>query len=141
MKKKTSRLFFISAMSCSGLLFGLSTAQAAATLDCSTQVGCAQKSCEIEKQISIAEENGNDHKVVGLNIALTEVTTYCTNDDIKGDLREEIEELNEEIAENHSDLIEAKQDQKEDKIKKYQQKIAEKEQKIDDLKKELLRIK
>ncbi len=141
MNKKLSRLCVISAMSCSGLFLGLSTAQASATLDCRDQVGCAQKTCEIEKQISIAKENGNEHKLPGLKIALKEVATYCTDADIKDDLKEEIEELNEEMAEDHSDLIEAKQDQKEDKIQKYQRKIAEKEQKIERLKDELSRIK
>lgn len=141
MRKKTLRLFLVSAMSCSGLVFGMTAANAASPLDCSAKTGCEKKSCEIERQIDIAKENGNEHKLAGLNIALDEVNKYCTDENIKDDLKEEIEELNEEIAEDNSDLIEAKQDQKADKIEKYQRKIEEKQQEIEDLKKELMSIK
>ena len=138
MRQKTLRLLLVSTMTCGAFFSGTVMAQTSSLTDCSTKVGCDQKRCEIEKQISFAKENGNEHKLKGLNIALEEVHTYCTNENIKNDLKEEIEELNEEIAEDHSDLIEAKQDQKADK---YQRKIKEKEQEIEKLNKELMRIK
>jgi peptidoglycan hydrolase CwlO-like protein len=141
MRQKTLRLLLVSTMSCGAFFSGTVMAQTASLTDCSANVGCDQKSCEIEKQISFAKENGNEHQLKGLNIALEEVNTYCTDENIKDDLKEEIEELNEEIAEDHSDLIEAKQDQKADKVDKYQRKIKEKEQEIEKLKKELMRIK
>ncbi|MGR6834142.1 DUF1090 domain-containing protein [Aliivibrio wodanis] len=141
MRQKTLRLLLVSTMTCGAFFSGTVMAQTSSLTDCSTKVGCDQKRCEIEKQISFAKENGNEHKLKGLNIALEEVHTYCTNENIKDDLKEEIEELNEEIAEDHSDLIEAKQDQKADKVDKYQRKIKEKEQEIEKLKKELMRIK
>ena len=135
MTKKVTKLFLSVAFF--GLLFVSLSVPAIASNDCGTLNGCEKKFCEIERQLSIAQEKGNNHKVSGLKRALENSKEHCTDKGLKEDLIEEIEEANKKIKEYESDLKEAKEYGKKDKIRKYQEKIEEEKNKINHLEDEL----
>ncbi|MFA0084598.1 DUF1090 domain-containing protein [Vibrio sp. 10N.261.51.F12] len=105
--------------------------------DCSEKVGCDKKACEIQYKMDIAKTNGHTEKLNGLSDALEQVNTYCSNDDLKDELSDKIEDSQEEILEYRSDLSEAVAYQEEDKIVKYETKIEEEQRKIEQFEKEL----
>ena len=91
--------------------------------DCSQKVGCDRKACEIQNKIDVAKANGQDRKLDGLNDALQQVNTYCTNDSLRDELLDKIEASQGEIVEYRAELDEATVEQEEDKVAKYQRKI------------------
>lgn len=121
----------------SGLLFFFSAAPALASLDCGELKGCDRKFCEIESQLKIAQERGNDRKAAGLAKALAEAKQHCTVEGLRKELAEEIEEAREDLAAYRADLKEAEEDGDADDVRKYQQKIEEEQDEIDQLEKEL----
>ena len=108
-----------------------------ASSECYNLKGCEKKFCEIEKQLTIAQEIGNKDKEKGLKKSLKNAKKYCNNEDLKDSLLEKIEETNNDIIDYESDLKEAKQYEKTEKIHKYQEKIEEEKEKIKHLKDEL----
>ncbi|GAD67378.1 hypothetical protein VPR01S_07_01780 [Vibrio proteolyticus NBRC 13287] len=98
--------------------------------DCQDLSGCERKFCEIESQIQIAKDEGNPFKLSGLNKALKEAKTHCSDDQLQQELTNEIDELNRDIAEYQADLEDAKAKGKLDKVSKYQRKIEEKRQEL-----------
>ncbi|MDO6764668.1 DUF1090 domain-containing protein [Agarivorans sp. 1_MG-2023] len=98
--------------------------------DCSEQIGCKRKACEIQSKITIAKANGHSDKLDGLNDALAQVSTHCTNDGLRDELLEKIEESQSDVDEYRSELDEAYTYNEEDKILKYQRKIEEEQHKI-----------
>ncbi|MEZ9298622.1 DUF1090 domain-containing protein [Vibrio splendidus] len=110
---------------------------AALASDCSEKVGCDKKACEIQHKMEIAKNNGHTEKLDGLSDALEQVNAYCSNDDLKDELSEKIEDSQDEILEYRSDLSEAVTYQEEDKIVKYKTKIEEEQRKIEHFEKEL----
>jgi hypothetical protein len=119
------------------LLLLLASSHSLASSDCENLKGCEKKSCEIQRQLTIANEAGNERKIDGLTTALKENAENCTYKGLKNDLVEEIEESWEDIAEYKADLQQAEKDGKSEKILKYQAKIAEEESEIMRLEKEL----
>lgn len=109
--------------------------------DCDNKTGCDAKACQIEKQIELAKQYDNENKLEGLNKALKQVQSYCTNDDLKDELQDKIDDVKEDMAEHQHDLDEAIQDQKMDKIEKYKHKLSEDRQELTELKQELSRLK
>jgi hypothetical protein len=99
-------------------------AQASST-ECKNNTGCEKKFCEIERQITIAKDHNNEEKLRGLNIALIESKSNCSDESLIEELTSKADEIKEDILEHEKDLKEAKYDQKEDKILKYNNKIAE----------------
>ncbi|GEM79542.1 hypothetical protein VSU01S_17870 [Vibrio superstes NBRC 103154] len=84
-----------------------------------------------------AKLNGHSEKLAGLNSALNQVSDYCTNEDLKNELLEKLEESKIEIDEYQSELNEAMTYQEEDKVHKYQRKIEEEQLEIDMIEREL----
>ncbi|MFB9134230.1 DUF1090 domain-containing protein [Vibrio olivae] len=125
----------------SGFLAGSIQLAAASTLECGKYVGCERKFCEIEQQIVIADNKGNQAKVEGLKIALNQSKLTCTNELLIEDLTSEMSEIKDEISEYESDLLKAKNDNKPDKVKKYVDKIAEEKRKLSQLTEELNTLK
>lgn len=113
-----------------GLLFIFTSVSAIASSDCSNLKSCEKKSCEIEEQLMIANEKGNERKVDGLGRALESVNKYCTDSGLREELVEKIEEAQKDITEYESDLKEADEYGKTDKVQKYQEKITRKQHKI-----------
>jgi predicted RNase H-like nuclease (RuvC/YqgF family) len=110
---------------------------AAFASDCAEKVGCDKKACEIQHKMEIAKINGHTEKLDGLSDALEQVNMFCSNDDLKDELTEKIEDSQDEILEYRSDLSEAETYQEEDKIAKYKIKIEEEQRKIEHFEKEL----
>lgn len=120
-----------------GFLFLSVSAPALASSDCGNLKGCERKFCEIETQLNIAQKTGNKHKVDGLQRALEGAKEHCTDESLREELVDDIEEANEDIIEYQTDLKEAEEDGKADKIRKYQGKIDEENSKIKRLEDEL----
>lgn len=137
MIKKNNAPFSVSTVVCVGLLFVSTCVPAIASSDCDDLKGCARKVCEIERQLNIAQEKGNKHKVAGLRKALDNAKEHCTDKGLKEDLLSEIEETQKDITEYESDLKEAEEYGKKDKVRKYQEKIEEKKDKLKRLENEL----
>lgn len=108
-----------------------------ASAQCSDLTGCEQKFCEINKQLTIAQQQNNPDKIAGLETALRQAKANCTNDKLKQNVIDKINGSKQDIAEYDADLIEAESAGKADKVTKYQKKIAEEENKIKYLKSEL----
>lgn len=105
--------------------------------DCSKKIGCEKKACEIEMKIEIAKANGYDNKLEGLTDALEQVNTYCTNEELKSELIDDIEDAQEEIVEYKEELQEAQDFNEDDKVAKYKRKISEEKAKVEEYKQEL----
>ena len=112
----------------------------AASTQCDALTGCEKKFCEIEYQITKAEQYDNQYKVERLTTALKAAKENCTNEGLKDDLREKIESNEQDLTEYQADLEEAKRDDRADKIRKYESKIEKELRKIDKLKQELAKI-
>ncbi len=130
MTKNVAALFLVSKITLAGLLFVSTSAPAITSSDCEKFKGCEKKFCEIERQLNISKEKGNERKTDGLRKSLKNAKEHCTDKGLKTDLIEEIKETKEEIAEYKSDLKEAKEYGKTDKVRKYQEKIKEENNKI-----------
>lgn len=104
---------------------------------CSELIGCERKLCEIETQMTLAQQKGLEKKAAGLQIALTEAKAQCTPEKLKRELLAEIEESQQDLVEYQSDLREAELMEKTVKIKKYQAKIEKEELKLQQLTEEL----
>ena len=91
--------------------------------DCANLTGCAKKACEVNHQLLTAKRQGNSHQVAGLNKALNNTNEYCTQDGLKAELQQKIDDTNSEIEEYKTDLKKAKRQGKHDKVEKYQQKL------------------
>ena len=102
--------------------------------------GCAEKTCQVEKQIEIAKKNGNDDKVDGLNKALNEIKNHCSDDKIIVEIEDDLSEASDELKEHQDELKEAQAEEKSDKIEKYNAKIKEDEAEISALKEKLLKM-
>ncbi len=135
--KMFTQLFTIPATVLAGLLFTFTAVPALASLDCGSLKGCDRKFCEIENQLNIAEEKGNDRKAAGLAKALAEANLHCTDEDLREDLVEEIDEAKEDLAAYEADLKEAEEDGDMDDVRKYQKKIEEEKNEIKHLENEL----
>ncbi len=108
--------------------------------NCEALKGCAEKSCQVKKQIEIAKKNGNDSKVDGLNKALNEIKNHCSDDKIISSLEDDLSKSNDELKEHQEDLKKAQAEEKSDKIEKYNAKIKEDEAEISALKEKLLKM-
>ena len=107
---------------------------------CEALKGCAQKACQVEKQIEIAKKNGNSYKIDGLNKALAEITAHCSDDKIISDIEDDLSKANDELKEHQEELKEAQAEEKSDRIEKYNAKIKEDEAEISALKGKLLKM-
>lgn len=132
-----TRLFTTSAAAFTGLLFTFAAISAVAPVDCGSLKACDRKFCEIESQLNVARERGNDRKAAGLERALAEANLSCTDEALRKDLVEEIEKAKEDLAEYQDALKEAEEDGDTDDIRKYQVKIEEEKSDISDLEEEL----
>jgi uncharacterized membrane protein (DUF106 family) len=119
------------------VLFLVFSSEALAVEDCEQLKGCQAKICHLEQQIEMAKQHNNHAKLEGLNTALNEVRSHCTDASLKEKIQEDMDKVREDIEEYKKDLAEANAENKSDKISKYQTKISEKESDLHLLQKEL----
>lgn len=98
------------------------------------------KFCEIEQKLNIAQKNGNKYQVAGLEKALKEAKRHCTDEGLREDLIEDIQDAKEDLAEDEAGLREAEAEGDRDDRRKYQQKIEEEKNDIKQLEDELSRL-
>jgi len=122
-KKLTATVAFISMMAV--------TAQASA--DCGQMRGCAKRQCEVSRQLEMARAHDNGHKAAGLERALADISSNCTDAGMAADLQQDIDKVNHDLAEHEQDLAEARAKGKLDKVRKYESKIAEDQAEIKQL--------
>ncbi len=138
MRHKTlSGIFSILTISLVGVVFSPTLVFPVSPPDCTDLIGCERKFCEIEKQIIIAQEKGDTHKVEDLENALKKARENCTLKGMIEELIEKIMETKEDLAQHEADLHKAEADEKKDKIVKYREKIEEDTNKIKRLEDEL----
>ncbi len=137
MTRKFNGLSSVSTVALAGLFLFTTSIPVIASSNCENLNGCEKKFCEIEKQLKISQEKGNEHKADGLRRALNNSKENCSDKALKDDLIKEIRDEKKEIVEHESDLKEAEQYQEIDKVRKYLNKIEEKEVKINRLEDEI----
>ena len=111
-----------------------------ASTTCNSLAGCERKVCEIEYQIEKAKQYNHQYKVNGLTTALKAEKENCTNEGLKDEILDKIEDKEEDVAEYRADLKRAEKENRSDKVSKYERKIKKKQREIDDLKQELSKI-
>ena len=111
-----------------------------ASTTCNSLAGCERKLCEIEYQIEKAKQYNHQYKVDGLTTALKAEKENCTNQGLKDEILDKIEDKEEDIVEYQADLKRAETENRSDKVSKYERKIKEKQREIDALKQELSKI-
>lgn len=88
---------------------------------------CQEKEQEITREISYAEKHNNQSRVEGLNKALHEVRTTCSDSKLRAEHQRKIARQKDEVAERREDLAKAKQKGDADKISKREHKLKEAE--------------
>ncbi|MDT8893700.1 DUF1090 domain-containing protein [Halomonas sp. I1] len=86
---------------------------------------CQDKVEAIQKQLRIAEEYGNEHRVRGLKKGLENVQRHCTNDSVIKDAEEDVSESMTEVKERQEALSEARSEGDSDDIRKLSKKLEE----------------
>lgn len=92
---------------------------------------CQEKEQDIQREIHYAEKHHNQSRIDGLNKALHEVKSSCSDSQLREDHHKKIAKQKDEVAERRHDLDEAKAKGDADKISKREHKLTEAQ---DDLK-------
>jgi len=110
------------------VLFTLCTVMTAPLLAAEEQpelTGCAAKRQAIGNQLEIAKTQGNSEQQAGLEKALDEVTTHCTDASLKKERENKVLDARHEVSRRQSDLDKAMKKGDPDKINKRKDKLAE----------------
>ena len=94
---------------------------------------CQEKEQEITREISYAEKHNNQSRIDGLNRALHEVRTTCSDSKLRAEHQRKIARQKDEVAERRDDLAKAKQKGDADKISKREHKLKETQQELNAL--------
>jgi len=95
---------------------------------------CQQKEQDIQREIEMAQKHNNQRRVNGLERALTEVRSGCTDKKLKASHLEKINAQKEKVAERERELKEER-DEGHDKDK-----IAKRERKLEEARQELKKL-
>lgn len=87
--------------------------------------GCEAKRQDIEQQLNYARANGNDHRIAGLEKALSEVNAHCTDSGLRAEREADVREKTRKVEEREQELAEARADGRADKIRKKERKLDE----------------
>ena len=107
------------------LLLAATAATAETQADCSALKGCEQKFCQMETQISMAKQGSDAGQVAGLQHALDNAKTFCSDTQMQDDLTEKLAKANQRLQQYQVDLKQAQQNAEAGKIVKYQKKLQE----------------
>ncbi|WP_153001963.1 DUF1090 domain-containing protein [Pantoea dispersa] len=95
---------------------------------------CQQKQQDIQREIEMAKQHDNQRRVTGLERALTEVRTNCTDEKLKSAHAERIEAQQHKVAERERELQQDRQEGKD------QEKIGKRERKLEEARQELKKL-
>ena len=87
--------------------------------------GCAAKKQAIVTQIEQARIHGNTQQQAGLEKALSEVTTHCTDASLKKERENKVLDAKHEVSERQADLDKAMKKGDPERINKRKDKLAE----------------
>lgn len=120
------------------LSFGVNTVYA------SENPRCDAKRQAVEKKLEYAKSAGNKYRVAGLEKALADINTYCTDANLADKAKDEVSDLQKELKEEQAELekikrslmrAEASGDKK--KIEKYEEKFSDQLDEIKEVETEL----
>jgi|GEM_PF-426328 len=110
---------------CLSALVTVAPAVAQTQASCSALKGCEQKFCEMEIQLNMAKQTGDNNQVAGLQMALDNARTSCSDSRLKDALTAKLAESNQDLVRYQADLQQAEQQGKKDKVMKYKKKLEE----------------
>ncbi|MBU0912235.1 MAG: DUF1090 domain-containing protein [Gammaproteobacteria bacterium] len=110
---------------CLSALVTVAPAVAQTQASCSALKGCEQKFCEMEIQLNMAKQTGDNNQVAGLQMALDNARTSCSDSRLKDALTAKLAEANQDLVRYQADLQQAEQQGKKDKVMKYKKKLEE----------------
>ena len=87
--------------------------------------GCKAKEEAVQRQLEQARQYGNTNRVRGLERALANIRTWCTDDSLKSRAEMKVLDKEQEVFEREAELEEARQGGKPDKIAKRERKLQE----------------
>ncbi|MBT2371891.1 DUF1090 domain-containing protein [Pseudomonas fluorescens] len=87
--------------------------------------GCAAKRQAISTQIEQAKAHGNSDQQAGLEKALSEVTTHCTDASLKKERENKVLDAKHEVSRRQADLDKAMKKGDSEKINKRKDKLAQ----------------
>ena len=99
--------------------------------------GCAAKRQAISSQIEQAKAHGNRAQQAGLEKALDEVTTHCTDAGLKKERENKVLDAKHDVSRRQADLDKAMKKGDADKINKRKDKLAEARKELQDAVEEL----
>ncbi|WP_417696477.1 DUF1090 domain-containing protein [Pseudomonas sp.] len=86
--------------------------------------GCAAKRQGIINQIELAKSRGNKDQQVGLETALSQVTTHCTDASLRKERENKVLEAKHEVSQRQADLEKAMKKGDAQRINKRKDKLA-----------------
>ena len=95
---------------------------------------CQAKREDIHRSIEAAKAQGHKHKVRGLEKALSEVESNCSDARLEADRQKRIERQEQAVAERERDLQKAQSDGDAKKVARRQSKLAEEQARLQQLK-------
>ena len=99
--------------------------------------GCTKKINHLEQELLDAKKMHNMNRINGLEISLSKVKTYCTDEGLKQKLEAKIESRKENLKEHTQDYNKAVADGRVDKIEKYKTKMEKDNKNIKELNRQL----
>ncbi|MCK9801027.1 hypothetical protein BK634_00805 [Pseudomonas chlororaphis] len=106
-------------------LFSLMAAPLMAAEEAPGLTGCAAKRQAISTQIEQAKAHGNSEQQAGLEKALSEVTSHCTDASLKKERENKVLDAKHEVSRRQADLEKAMKKGDSEKINKRKDKLAE----------------
>ncbi|QZN97702.1 DUF1090 domain-containing protein [Symbiopectobacterium purcellii] len=94
--------------------------------------GCEAKRQDIEQQIDYARTHGNDHRIAGLEKALSELNANCTDEALRAKRESNLREKERKVEKRRQELAEAQANGRKDKISKQQRKLKEAQSELDE---------
>ncbi|MDX7626812.1 DUF1090 domain-containing protein [Enterobacter bugandensis] len=79
----------------------------------------------MEQQLRYARAQGNDHHTAGLEKALSEVNSHCTDSGLRAEREVDVREKARKVTAREQEFAEARADGRADKIRKKERKLNE----------------
>ncbi|QPF30598.1 DUF1090 domain-containing protein (plasmid) [Klebsiella sp. BDA134-6] len=116
--------------SCKTILVGLLILTPVLSVQAAT--GCEAKRLNIEQQLDYARANGNKHRIAGLEKALSELNTNCTDEGLRAERESKVKDKELKLEKRRQELAEAQANGRADKVAKKQHKLEEAQIELDE---------
>ncbi len=112
-----------------GMVFLLCSAAVSVAASSGDQ-GCKAKEQALEKRLAAARQHNNTEQIEGLQKALHNIRTWCTDNNLKAKADYEVWEKQNEVQEREQELNQARTDGKKKKIVQRERKLDKARQKL-----------